>query len=437
MSEVDTTRWTLGPEKRAMDLVGITALMPLFVPAGAMIAGAIAAKDRMNPIFTQTRYGLGFEPFTFYKFQTMPTDVDHESPSAGAFDERRTPLGTMLAKYHQDEMPQAINVYNGTMSLVGPRALVWKDVEDTLDLQSPAEQKTWVRSRSIAKPGEFGPFQLLQHTAGYETNQTIEESLLQRAEMDNEYAATANFHRDMGIIIKTAHEAFRTVAGTERGGNDAEHLRGESGARMLAAVARGFGVEVSSFEYEWLRATLLAARVLDDIVDTDGVEDLREQVDALLQGEAVGSMSETEALAFKEVFFTQHCQRRDRLISTYLALPEFARRKRRASSTAELRGVSAEEAELFGEMLYLEPVDGGRKRFNRWLAQFAQTGYLMDLALDAKSDFRVGNINVLPTGRERLTLGAAALRDSLRLLSVAPADSYRHLAKGVVKTLLA
>lgn len=431
MSELVNVDWTLGPAKRAMDLAGITALMPLFIPAGAVVAGSIIAIDQESPVFTQTRYGLELEPFKFYKYRTMPADTP-ETPSLGSGDSRRTRLGEALSSYHLDEMPQTVNIYNGTMSLVGPRAYIRQDILDTLDVLNPDEQDDWIKSRWYVKPAPFGLAQLNSHVTSYVDGENREDSLRNRALLDIEYAHTASFTTDMRIILQTAKAAFDTFAGTE---SDPDHLRGESGARMFTAVAEGFGINVIQQEYEWWRATLLAARCLDDIVDEQGIQDLSGHVNLLIAGKPIDGMSESEAMAFKEAYDKEPERKQAALRAIYMALPEFAVAKRQPQTLRDFLRVNNAEADIFAEMLFLDPKDTDRLRFNGWMHAFSRVGYLADFVLDSKKDYEAGVVSVRPTRTQTAWLGAQALAQSLNLLRIAPARSYAPLAKGVIKTL--
>ncbi len=399
------TEWTLSSHKRTLDLLGMTALMPIFIPAAIAIADTIHSVDKMNPIFVQTRYGLQFEPFTFYKFRTMPPDVPPDTPSIGGSDNRRTVLGTKLSSKHLDEMPQTINIYNGTMSMVGPRPLIRQDIERTFDILSPTEQKDWKTSRWVSKPAVFGRFQLDNHINHYESAGD-EEFIKARAYADIAYAAHASFQTDMGIVLDTARAAYNTFVGKEQ---DSEHLRGESGAQMFQAVAEEFGIRVTEQEHEWWRATLLAARCLDDIVDDQGIENLTIQVTDLVHGRRIDGMTQAEAEAFSEAFGKESPEKQQSLLTIYLALPSFAAQKRTVSTTRELARFTKLEADAFAEMLFLDSTDNNRIKFNKWIRNFSRTGYLADLIIDSNKDYRSGNIGVKVSSLQRASLGAQAI----------------------------
>ncbi|MFI5270571.1 MAG: sugar transferase [Candidatus Saccharimonadales bacterium] len=431
MSEMVGAEWTLSPHKRSLDLLGMTALTPIFIPAGAAIASTIRSVDEVDPIFAHTRYGLQFEPFTMYKFRTMPPDTSPDSSSIGSRDGRRTELGTKLSVRHLDEMPQAVNIYNGTMSLVGPRPLMSESIERTLEVLSPAEQNEWIASRWVARPGVFGRTQISDHISHYEHSGS-EEFIRAHAHADIEYAANASFRTDMEIVRDSARAALSTFVGREQ---DPEHLRGESGARMFRAVAEGFGIGVTDREHEWWRATLLAARCLDDIVDTQGVEDLRDQLTDLIRGETIDGMTSAEAGAFSEAFANEPNERQELLQKIYLSLPMFAARKRTASTSRESLRIAMQEANIFAEMLSLDPTDHNRKRFNSWLSSFSRAGYLADLVIDSNTDFDMGNTGVKVSPMQRTALGAQAVLGTGRLLAKTPSRSYGHLAIGAIRTL--
>ncbi|MBC8026531.1 MAG: undecaprenyl-phosphate glucose phosphotransferase [Steroidobacteraceae bacterium] len=111
-----------GLVKRLMDVslasVAIVALSPL------LLGIAIAVK-RSSPgpvLFRQRRYGLDGREILVYKFRSMSvTENGPRVTQAARNDSRVTPIGKHLRRWSLDELPQLLNVFQGTMSLVGPR----------------------------------------------------------------------------------------------------------------------------------------------------------------------------------------------------------------------------------------------------------------------------------------------------------------------------
>jgi lipopolysaccharide/colanic/teichoic acid biosynthesis glycosyltransferase len=108
--------------KRLFDLsaslIGLLLLAPLF----ALIALAIKF-DSPGPVFyRQQRVGRRGVPFRIHKFRTMAHDEHDAGPqiTVGA-DARITRVGAVIRHHKLDELPQLIDVLQGTMSLVGPR----------------------------------------------------------------------------------------------------------------------------------------------------------------------------------------------------------------------------------------------------------------------------------------------------------------------------
>lgn len=80
--------------------------------------------DSKGPIlFRQVRAGWHGQPITIYKFRTLHDDVQADGPlqQVTRGDPRMTRVGRWLRKFSLDEIPQFINILQGTMSIVGPR----------------------------------------------------------------------------------------------------------------------------------------------------------------------------------------------------------------------------------------------------------------------------------------------------------------------------
>lgn len=97
----------------------IIFILPFMVPLCIVIYFIIKIEG-YSPIFKQKRVGRNKAPFTLYKFRSMkpiaPEKLTHECP-----DDFYLTSGHFIRKFKLDELPQFINVFNGSMSLIGPR----------------------------------------------------------------------------------------------------------------------------------------------------------------------------------------------------------------------------------------------------------------------------------------------------------------------------
>jgi putative colanic acid biosynthesis UDP-glucose lipid carrier transferase len=100
-----------------LSLVGFVALLPI----ATSICIAIWLIDKNSPIHMQVRVGRRQRHFYIFKFKTMRDSEGSGIDHASRHSHRITKMGSFLRKSHLDEIPQLINVMNGTMSLVGPR----------------------------------------------------------------------------------------------------------------------------------------------------------------------------------------------------------------------------------------------------------------------------------------------------------------------------
>ncbi len=187
--------------KRVFDVLcagmGLIALIPL------LVLTAIAIKlDSPGPIlFRQRRCGFNGKPFQILKFRTMSVLEDGASVcQAVRSDKRVTRVGKWLRRTSIDELPQLLNVLNGTMSLVGPRphALAHDNQFDKV-ISNYA-------FRHHVKPGLTGWAQVNGCRGATPTVADIQR----RVELDLWYVDNWKFSLDCLIILRTVFEVMRS-----------------------------------------------------------------------------------------------------------------------------------------------------------------------------------------------------------------------------------
>ncbi|TYP87199.1 lipopolysaccharide/colanic/teichoic acid biosynthesis glycosyltransferase [Blastococcus xanthinilyticus] len=135
--------------------------------SGRSIGLALAVKltSRGGPVFYKhERIGLGGKPFEVYRFRSMVLNADKlvdalfEQSNEGndvQFKRKRDPcvtrVGVVMRRFSLDELPQLFNVLDGSMSLVGPRPHVTREVE---------QYGFDMRRRLLVKPGITGLWQV-------------------------------------------------------------------------------------------------------------------------------------------------------------------------------------------------------------------------------------------------------------------------------------
>lgn len=184
--------------KRLLDLAFASfALIVLAVPM-ALIAIAIKLESRGPVFFTQERIGRDNLIFRMFKFRSMHIDMcDSAANQLTERDDRRiTRMGRFIRATSLDELPQLINVLNGTMSVVGPRPhaisakagnMLYWDVD------------TRYRYRHSIKPGLTG----LAQIRGFRGATDHAHDLTNRLVSDLEYMSHWSISRDLWIILRT------------------------------------------------------------------------------------------------------------------------------------------------------------------------------------------------------------------------------------------
>lgn len=111
-----------GVAKRLEDLVMCMIILPLIAIPMLVIAIAVKLTSPGPVIFKQQRYGVKGEEIEVWKFRSMTVcENGGHIKQATQNDRRITRLGAFLRRTSLDELPQFLNVLQGSMSVVGPR----------------------------------------------------------------------------------------------------------------------------------------------------------------------------------------------------------------------------------------------------------------------------------------------------------------------------
>jgi lipopolysaccharide/colanic/teichoic acid biosynthesis glycosyltransferase len=120
--------------KRIIDLcIGVIAL-PIVALLVLILGPCIYFEDKGPVFYNAPRVGRNGREFKMYKFRSMKTNSpDLTMPDGSTYngidDPRMTRCGSFMRKTSLDEFPQFLNVLNGTMSVVGPRPDLVREVE--------------------------------------------------------------------------------------------------------------------------------------------------------------------------------------------------------------------------------------------------------------------------------------------------------------------
>jgi len=151
--------------KRAFDVSSSALLILILSPVFEVVATGVRLSTPGGVLFRQDRVGLNGEHFKMLKFRSMVVDaetklnalqeVGHVEGNAVMFkmkhDPRVTPIGGFMRRFSLDELPQLFNVLGGSMSLVGPRPPLDREV---------AIYEHHVHRRFLVKPGITGLWQV-------------------------------------------------------------------------------------------------------------------------------------------------------------------------------------------------------------------------------------------------------------------------------------
>jgi exopolysaccharide biosynthesis polyprenyl glycosylphosphotransferase len=149
--------------KGGVDRCAAVLVVVTLAPVLLGIALAVRLSGPGPVLYRQVRVGMNGRSFTMLKFRSMVVDAEERlealrdlNVSDGLLfkmrvDPRVTPVGRLLRRLSLDELPQLFNVIGGSMSLVGPRPPLPREV---------AGYNEVVQRRLLVKPGLTGLWQI-------------------------------------------------------------------------------------------------------------------------------------------------------------------------------------------------------------------------------------------------------------------------------------
>jgi Undecaprenyl-phosphate glucose phosphotransferase len=194
---VPFTGWS-GLVKWLEDKLFASALLMVFAPVMLACAAAIRLDSPGPVLFRQPRRGFNNAPFVVYKFRTMYHRDGADNRQAARGDRRVTRVGRILRRTSLDELPQLLNVLEGSMSLVGPRPHLE-------ELNQQFERLiSGFQGRHKVKPGLTGWAQI----NGFRGETRSEDAMRARIEHDVFYISRWTLWLDVKIIALSAFKGF-------------------------------------------------------------------------------------------------------------------------------------------------------------------------------------------------------------------------------------
>lgn len=178
--------------KRVLDflisLFALIILSPLFL----IVSVGVLISDGSPVFFRQKRVGKNNELFEIYKFRTMKRGTENvASNDLSDADVKITRFGRILRATSIDELPQLLNILNGSMSLIGPRPLI------------PEETKI----RELRE--EYNVYSVRPGITGWaQVNGRDNVSAEKKALLDKEYVEKQSLMLDIKIFFMTIHQVL-------------------------------------------------------------------------------------------------------------------------------------------------------------------------------------------------------------------------------------
>ena len=184
--------------KRVFDFVCALIALIILSPIFLLTAVGILVCD-WGPIFyTAHRIGKDNKPFEMFKFRSMRVAKAANEASLRPDEDRIFPFGHFIRKVKIDELPQLLNILNGTMSIVGPRPVA----QDQFGLFRTGK---WNEAAKVPV-GLSGPAALYDFIYGdqfTDEKEYMEKVFETRRELEYVYVKKAGVFYDLKMIIYT------------------------------------------------------------------------------------------------------------------------------------------------------------------------------------------------------------------------------------------
>ena len=184
--------------KRLLDILMALFLLAFGFPVMLVVALLVKVTSPGPVLFQHTRLGQNGTKFSLLKFRTMVVNAEQQLADRAdlrqqfeasfkiADDPRITAIGTFLRRTSLDELPQIVNVLQGSMSIIGPRPIVPREL-----------RKYGLHGENLltVKPGLGGMWQ-----ASGRSDTTYAE----RIALDMYYIEHCSMWLDLSLLVKTA-----------------------------------------------------------------------------------------------------------------------------------------------------------------------------------------------------------------------------------------
>jgi len=195
--------------KRFLDILFSLIALLICSPIFIFIVILLLLTGNHQIFFFQKRIGKEGIPFNICKFTTMRKNSDNTGTKAITLrnDARILPVGRFLRRTKLNELPQLVNIFFGSMSIIGPRPIVPIGFEN--------HNETAKQYISKLKPGLSGIGSVIFRDEEYYVSKATDPRMFYRkvilphkGELETWYYHNCSFYVDCMIVFLTVWAIF-------------------------------------------------------------------------------------------------------------------------------------------------------------------------------------------------------------------------------------